>query len=76
MKKNTILLIDFDSTFVTIESLTHLAEMVLREKADKHKIVDEIMTITQLGMEGKIGFSESLKKDYNFLSQINDIFMN
>lgn len=58
----TILIIDFDSTLVSVESLDLLAEIVLRNNPDKDLIVTEIKDITNLGMEGKIDFGESLKR--------------
>lgn len=60
--KNNILLIDFDSTFVQVESLDELAAIVLRGKTDKRRILQEIMKLTRLGMEGKLTFPESLQK--------------
>lgn len=62
MKKERILLIDFDSTFVTVESLDQLAEIVLRERDDKQQVLDRIVAITKQGMEGKITFAESLAR--------------
>lgn len=67
MKKDNILLIDFDSTFVTVESLDQLAEIVLRKQADKKQVLDQIVTITNQGMEGKITFPESLAKRLQLL---------
>lgn len=67
MKKKTIL-IDFDSTFVTVESLDHLADIVLAERGDKQAVLDEIVAITKLGMEGKITFPESLGKRLKLFS--------
>lgn len=69
MKKQTspIFLIDFDSTFITTEALDELAELSLRDLADREKRIEKIKTLTQLGMEGKIPFSESLRKRINLL---------
>jgi D-3-phosphoglycerate dehydrogenase len=60
MKKETLLLIDFDNTFVTVESLDQLARIVLAEKEDRNEKLAEIVKLTNLGMEGKITFSFSL----------------
>lgn len=62
IEKNTILLIDFDSTFVKVESLDLLASFVLEKKTNKENIVKEIKKITNLGMEGMLTFPESLEK--------------
>lgn len=62
MNKNAILLIDFDSTFVTVESLDQLADIVLRERINRDAIVEQIKEVTRLGMEGKITFPQSLAK--------------
>lgn len=59
MKK---LILDFDSTLVKVETLDMLAEQVLRESESKDEIVVGIKKITELGMNGEIGFSESLQR--------------
>lgn len=61
------LIIDFDSTFVDSESLCDLAEIALRGNPDKNDILQKITDITNLGMEGKISFPESLKKRFEVL---------
>ena len=53
-------IIDFDSTFVTVEALDELAKISLNNSENKAKITDEIAAITKKGMEGKISFPESL----------------
>lgn len=53
---------DFDSTFVTVETLELLAGIVLEHNPEKDKVLQQIKDITNLGMEGKITFQESLKK--------------
>src|SRR3989338_4121409 len=57
-------IIDFDSTFIQTEGLEELAEVVLKDNPKKEEILEEIKKITNLGMEGKIGFRESLKKSF------------
>lgn len=61
-KHNTFFIIDFDSTFVTIETLEELASYALRNKSDKEKILAEMKAITAAGMRGDIPFSQSLTK--------------
>lgn len=65
--KNNYVIIDFDSTFMAVEALEELAEIVLKESAEKDRIIDEIKTITSLGVDGKITFNESLTRRLNLL---------
>lgn len=67
---NQYYVIDFDSTIIKTEGLDELAEIILKENPQKEKILAQIKQITNLGMEGKIGFTESLKKRLSLL-QIN-----
>lgn len=60
MLKDTYLIIDFDSTFVTVESLDLLADIALKGNPRRGKIVSKIQEITRKGMEGEIPFEESL----------------
>jgi D-3-phosphoglycerate dehydrogenase / 2-oxoglutarate reductase len=57
-----IFIIDFDSTFVQVETLDELASVALSGNPDQGKIVEKISRITDLGMEGKIPFDESLER--------------
>ncbi len=59
---NGNLIIDFDSTLVSLESLDELAKIALRKNKEKEKIVAEIESITTLGMQGKISFDQSLQQ--------------
>lgn len=65
---NITLLIDFDSTFVSAESLDLLAEIVLEKSSDKDTVLKEIKEVTMLGMEGKITFPESLARRMKLFS--------
>lgn len=62
MKQNIYYIIDFDSAFVQCEMLEELAKIVLQNNPEKKKIVEEIVSICNLGMEGKIPFQESLQR--------------
>ncbi len=55
-------IIDFDSTFVTVESLDELAKIALQNNSRKEEILSKISKITTQGMEGKIPFNVSLEK--------------
>lgn len=62
--QNEYFVIDFDSTFIRTEALDELARLVLKDKKD---IVKKIEDITKLGMDGKISFQESLTKRLSLL---------
>lgn len=53
-------IIDFDSTFTQVEALDELARISLENHPDQEKIYKEIERFTNLAMEGKISFRESL----------------
>lgn len=57
-----VLVIDFDSTIVRVESLDLLAVASFAERTDGTAKAAEIAEITRLGMEGKIDFRESLTR--------------
>ena len=52
-------IIDYDSTFIKVESLDELSKI---SNGDDETINNKINEITNLGMEGKISFSDSLRK--------------
>jgi D-3-phosphoglycerate dehydrogenase / 2-oxoglutarate reductase len=64
---NKIFVIDFDSTFIKSETLDLLAEFSLRSSPEPDRIIQDIREITTAGMEGKIDFSESLRKRIRLL---------
>lgn len=53
-------IIDFDSTFTQVEALDELARISLEGHPDQEKVYKEIENFTNLAMEGKISFRESL----------------
>ncbi len=61
------IIIDFDSTFMQVEALEELADIVLRGRPDKEEVIDEIKQITNLGVDGKITFNESLHRRLGLL---------
>lgn len=69
--QNIFFIIDFDSTFVTLEALDELAKIALKDSAKQNSIVKEIQHITTLGMEGKISFRESLSRRLALFSANN-----
>ena len=54
------LIIDFDSTFITKESLDELARFSLADHPEKKGRLEKIKSLTEAGMVGEITFDESL----------------
>lgn len=69
---NTYLIFDFDSTFVKLETLEVIAEIYLKNNHKKEQIQEKIKDITNLGMEGKISFRESLERRMKLLKLDKD----
>jgi len=59
--------IDFDSTFTRVEALDVLCEVSLQGQDHAEEALKKIKEITDLGMEGKISFRESLEKRLEIL---------
>lgn len=53
---------DFDSTLTSVEGLDVLAEITLANNPRKNEIIEEIINITNLGIDGEISFPESLER--------------
>ena len=53
-------IIDFDSTFTQVEALDELARISLQNHPDREMIYKKIEDLTNLAMEGKMSFRESL----------------
>ena len=64
-KRNYIF--DFDSTLTRVEALDVLAEISLKNNPKKEEIIQEIIHITNLGIDGEISFTESLEKRIKLL---------
>jgi D-3-phosphoglycerate dehydrogenase len=58
---------DFDSTITSVEALDVLAEITLINDPRKEEIIQEIIEITNLGIDGKISFTESLERRIQLL---------
>ena len=65
---NKYYIFDFDSTIINCEALDELASIALRNRLDRDQVVAEIKNITNLGMEGKVSFSESLNRRFKLLA--------
>ena len=72
MEKKQHYLIDFDSTFTKVEALDVLCEISLAGKPEAEEALQKIKDITDLGMNGDIGFQESLKKRIELLHAHRD----
>ena len=64
-KRNYIF--DFDSTLTRVEALDVLAEITLKNNPRKEEIIQEIIDITNLGIDGEISFTESLERRIKLL---------
>ena len=58
---------DFDSTLTSVEALDVLAEITLIGNPKKEEIIEEIIAITNQGIDGEISFTESLEKRIQLL---------
>jgi D-3-phosphoglycerate dehydrogenase len=72
MKQKNIYIIDFDSTFTQVEALDELARISLSKHPDKEAIFQKIEDLTNLAMEGKLSFSESLAQRVKLLEANED----
>ena len=57
---NWYLILDFDSTIITKESLDFLSEIVLENEEDKDFLLSKIIELTERGMNGTISFQDSI----------------
>ena len=58
---------DFDSTLTRVEALDVLAEITLANNPHKNKIIEDIIDITNKGIDGDISFTESLERRIKLL---------
>lgn len=72
MKQKNIYIIDFDSTFTQVEALDELARISLKKHPDKEAIFKKIEDLTNLAMEGKLSFGESLAQRVKLLEASED----
>ena len=62
------LFIDFDSTFVKVETIDEIARITLQDNPDKDHIVKKISDITNQAMSGQIDFPAALEQRLQILS--------
>ena len=67
MNREWSLILDFDSTIITAESLDILSEISLDKNKNKKSVISKIKYLTNLGMEGEISFQESIQKRISLL---------
>src|SRR6476646_9623307 len=67
MENTKYFIIDFDSTFTQVEALDELGEISLQGHPDKDAILQEIVNLTNSGMEGKSSFTQNLTKRIDLL---------
>ncbi len=67
MRRGTLIL-DFDSTIVSVEALDELARLVLRQSPARDDTIARIEQLTRAGMEGSISIEESLAQRMALLS--------
>ena len=59
--KGKVLFIDFDSTFIKVETLDELAKISLQFDPEKESKINQIMSITNRAMSGEVTFPEALQ---------------
>src|SRR5690606_773534 len=65
-------IIDFDSTFTQVEALDEMAKISLKNHPQKEEILKQIEDYTNLAMEGKLSFTESLAARIRLLNANRD----
>lgn len=68
MLENKIIIIDFDSTFIKVETLDELAKIILENDVNQESKIKKITEITNLAMNGEIDFPTALKRRLEILS--------
>ena len=72
MIKADYIIIDFDSKFISKESLDILAESCLIKQENHHVIIEKIKKITEKGMSGEINFKDSLHQRIKLFKATKD----
>jgi D-3-phosphoglycerate dehydrogenase len=68
VKHAPFLILDFDSTFTTVEALEILAEIALADDPGREAKLAEIAILTDQAMNGEIGFGEALRRRVELLA--------
>jgi D-3-phosphoglycerate dehydrogenase len=64
---NPYIIIDFDSTFTKVEGLDELAAIALTGHPERERIVQEIVDLTNKGMNGEMSFADGLRQRIDLL---------
>ncbi len=72
MVDNIYFLIDFDSTFVQVESLETLASIALENVRDKQAILKKLSILTKRGMDGSMSYEQSLIERFRLFQATRD----
>ncbi len=72
MKSIETFIFDFDSTFIQVEALDVLCEIIYENNSNGQQVLSEIQRLTNLGMEGKLSLKESLTKRIELLQANRD----
>ncbi|MBC8310758.1 MAG: glycerol-3-phosphate acyltransferase [Candidatus Marinimicrobia bacterium] len=66
-QKPTYLILDFDSTIITAETLDELSKISLMDDPDKEEKINQISSITEKAMNGEIHFMDALNERIKIL---------
>ncbi|PRZ25190.1 phosphoglycerate dehydrogenase [Flavobacterium granuli] len=72
IKKQETFIFDFDSTFIQVEALDVLCEIIYANNSTGKQVLAEIQRLTDLGMEGKLSLKESLTERIGLLQANRD----
>ncbi len=72
MKNQDNFIFDFDSTFIQVEALDVLCEVIYENSTAGQQVLSEIQRLTNLGMEGKLSLKESLTQRIELLQANRD----
>ena len=72
MNKQEHFIFDFDSTFIQVEALDVLCELIYENNPSGKQVLAEIQYLTNLGMEGKLSLKESLTRRLHLLQANRD----
>ena len=72
MSDKETFIFDFDSTFIQVEALDILCEVIYENSSAGVQVLNEIQRLTNLGMEGKLSLKESLTKRIALLQANRD----
>ncbi|PKH67173.1 phosphoglycerate dehydrogenase [Flavobacterium sp. ALD4] len=72
MDKQETFIFDFDSTFIQVEALDVLCEIIYANNSTRKHVLAEIQRLTDLGIEGELSLKESLTERIGLLQGNRD----